>query len=306
MAIDLTPLRSLTLRTVTDGDRARFLCAASGLLRIGGYFYVAADDELNLGVFAAVDDVPGELFRVFPGVLPTGHAERKKHKPDLEAITYVSPSRHLPYGAILAVPSGSKPNRCLGALVTLDESGAPLPNPRTIDFAPLYAKLLQTLPDLNIEGAVIDDTTLKLFQRGNAVSGQNALIDVGIEGVIRDLNANRAIAGESLQRISAVDLGNLHGVTLGFTDVSLRKNQELWFLAVAEKTDSPYEDGEYCGATIGRLHQDNSISMVELNCPPKPEGLCFGEDPQHREFFIVTDADDASSASMLYRASLAD
>lgn len=304
MAIDLTPIRALTLCEQTHADRRRFLSAASGLLRIRDCFYVAADDELSLGVFPAMSDVPGELFRLFPGDLPNHHAERKKRKPDLEAIAYVSPAHHPPFGAILAVPSGSKPNRYLGALVPLDKTGELLPSPRTIDFGPLYAKLLLALPDLNIEGAVIDGTSLKLFQRGNALSGQNALIDVGLDNVMGALHANRAISAQSLQRISAVDLGILHGVALGFTDASLYMKQ-LWFLAVAEKTASTYDDGDYCGATIGRINQDNSLTMFELNCPQKPEGLCFSEDPKRRDFFVVTDADHALSPSILYRGSIA-
>ncbi len=115
MTINLTPVRELTLsitapRSAVPQGRPYFLCAASGLVGIEDKFYVVADDELSLGIFPVSGDGPGKLFPVFHGELPEHPSERKEQKPDLEAITYLSREHFPPFGAILVVPSGSKPN----------------------------------------------------------------------------------------------------------------------------------------------------------------------------------------------------
>jgi len=53
--------------------------------------YVITDDDLHLGVFPVRSSGPGGLIRLFDGVLPQSHDERKKQKPDLEALTLIPP-----------------------------------------------------------------------------------------------------------------------------------------------------------------------------------------------------------------------
>ena len=305
MAIDLTPMRELNLSIPVAQGRPNFLCAASGLVGIENNFYVVADDELSLGIFPATGDGPGKLFPVFPGELPEHHTERKKQKPDLEAITYLSKEHFRPFGAILVVPSGSKPNRFAGGIIPLQKNGDLDPNLRTVDFGQLYKELRLTFSDLNIEGAVISNANLKLFQRGNARAGKNAVIDVCLTGLLEDLLKDGKPSGQHIQSTSFVDLGELHGTPLSFTDAALYMDKEIWFLAVAEKTDSTYDDGEFCGASIGYLNQDGSLGkMYELNCPQKPEGLWFSQGHPHREFVVVTDSDHPACPSMLYRGTI--
>ena len=78
--IKLTPVRELTLKAPPSAGRPAHLSAASGLVRVGGQLYVVADDELQLGVFPAIGNAPGDLLRLFPGELPRSHKPRKAKK----------------------------------------------------------------------------------------------------------------------------------------------------------------------------------------------------------------------------------
>ena len=74
----------------------------------------------------------------------------------------------------------------------------------------------------------------------------------------------------------------------------------LAFLAVAEKTESTYLDGEYGGAVFGFLDEQGRIILQEeVLCPEKPEGLWLN--PDKSEFFVVTDTDNPQKASALYK-----
>src|SRR5262245_3621265 len=109
--ITLKRLRELDVSPSTDTETTKYLSAASGLARAGSFLYVVADDELHLGVFGAGDTNPGRLIRLLDGELPAAKAERKKQKPDFESLTLLPASAEYPYGAILALGSGSRPNR---------------------------------------------------------------------------------------------------------------------------------------------------------------------------------------------------
>src|SRR3954468_11896091 len=152
----------LTLHAIAELD----ISAASGLVALSDRLCTVADDEL----FLATYDFAGRpLARVplFEGVLSEVHAERKAHKPDLEALAAV------PDGRLLAFGSGSTPARMRGALVDPARAW----NVRGIDLAPLYTALAADLPDLNIEGAMVHEDRLWLAQRGNGADGQNGCIE---------------------------------------------------------------------------------------------------------------------------------
>ena len=49
--LSLQRLRELDLEAPSEPGRPAFVSAASGLVCVGNYLYVVADDELSLGVF---------------------------------------------------------------------------------------------------------------------------------------------------------------------------------------------------------------------------------------------------------------
>ena len=134
----MTPheLRTLGLAVPSAPGRPTYISAASGLVRIASWLYVVADDEHHLGVFREGSLSPGSLFRLMEGDLPPDKEDRKKHKPDFEALVRLPPFGDCTHGALLAVGSGSRDNRRQGVLVRLTDAGAlrGAPNPVDLSF----------------------------------------------------------------------------------------------------------------------------------------------------------------------------
>lgn len=255
-----------------------FLCAASGIEFWNEHFYVVSDDELTL-LKLSQDLAHRQLITLFEGTLPENQKERKKRKPDLETLTLLPDHQRL-----LCLPSGSRPNRTKAALV--DARG-----PVILELQTVFKTLAKKIPELNIEGAYVRGNCLKLLQRGNGRSRFNAILSLDLDRFLRDEVRNL--------EVSPVDLGSLRGTPLSFTEGVL-VNGEEWFLAVAEATESTYEDGAFIGAVLGKMAEGKVILMEELNLSSKPEGLtmCQGS------FYLVTDDDDRKKPSEMYKFAL--
>lgn len=267
------------------------ISSASGLIRVVDKFYAVADDELSLISFTEKAGGAINVFKLFPGELPADAEERKKIKPDLESLVYLTE-----INSILAVPSGSKSNRCIGALAGLSDNLVQSVQP--IDFSNLFSALQRQIADLNIEGVLSNGAEIKLFQRGNGKSARNAVISLKHNIFMQELKSG-CVSENCLIDVKTCDLGLLNGVPLAFTDAVYDESaQQIVFLAAAEKTESTYDDGEYAGAVIGYLNDKNEvICFDELLCDHKPEGLWVQGDI----FFVVTDADSPDVASELYQ-----
>ena len=161
--IALAKIRELDISSATSGDRPSHISAASGLVCVGSTFYVIADDELHLGVFSAITPEPGRLIRLFDGVLSDDKVERKRRKPDLEALTVVPPFLKFPHGALLAFGSGSRPNRRRGALFGLDAKGSVCGAPQELDLSPILGPLDSAFAELNIEGPLLSTKNCACF-----------------------------------------------------------------------------------------------------------------------------------------------
>lgn len=255
-----------------------FISSASGLVLKEGRFYVVSDDELNL--LCLPESLNGQILqiRLREGELPQEERERKRIKPDFESLVYLADQN-----SILCIPSGSTINRQKGALISSDDKVS------EVDFSRIYGELTKIIPELNIEGATSSGEKLRLFQRGNGKLHQNGIIDLLLEDFLKD-------RPQSLKWIP-LNLGKLKEVPLSFTDACYNKDI-FWFLAVAEASESTYEDGTFVGAVIGKMNwEGNIISMEEIDIPFKPEGLHVNDE----EVFIVTDADNRTLPSNLYR-----
>jgi hypothetical protein len=298
MAITTRRLRRLNLQTKAG---PAFLSAASGLVRIGAYMYVIADDELDLGVFPARGREPGRLHRLFKGTLPAGKKARKKHKPDLEALALLPPMRGYRHGALLVLGSGSRGNRRRAALLQLDAEGALAGEPELLDLTPLYRALEARLPKLNIEGALVAGKDLLLFQRGNK-GGPNAVIRTALAPALAAL---RKGTGKLAFRLQPHDLGAIDGVPLGFTDAAPLPGGAVLFTAAAEATDNAYDDGACRGSAIGLLDARGRLQWVKrLNIRSKIEGVHATCDGNMMDVLLVSDADNAAVPAGLFRASL--
>lgn len=191
--IHLTPLRDLTLNAPPSVGRAAFLSAASGLVEIGQYLYVVADDELQLGVFPAQGNAHGNLLRLRAGELPDSYKQRKAHKPDFEVLVRLPPFAGFPGGALLAMGSGSTTNRNTGALLSLAADGRAFGMPRSIDLSGVYGPLAPRFHTLNIEGAVVVGDTFVLMQRGNKHDAQSAYVHLRLPDVLAALASTNSL-----------------------------------------------------------------------------------------------------------------
>lgn len=256
-----------------------FISAASGLAMREGYFFMVADDENFAAIIDKSDLSRVKLIRLFPEELPRKKAPRKLAKPDLESLT------PLLSGDILCVPSGSELNRSRGVIIRGDDSI------QTVSFGTLFDEIRKTFPELNIEGAAVIGEHLRLFQRGNGKRNQNGIIDVNL----RDF-----LDGEvNIVSVKHLDLGMLNGANLSFTDATVFDNL-IYFLAVAEASESTFLDGDIKGSGLGAMNfQGEILGFKQLDLKSKPEGLCVDSE----SFYIVTDDDDRTKPSLMYKGS---
>lgn len=303
--IRTTQRRLLTLEAPEETGRPAHVSAASGLVAVGPWLYVVADDALHLAVFPREGDAPGRSVRLFPGELPLEHKARKAAKPDLEALCLLAPFTGCPHGALLAVPSGSTAARQRGALLPLTPKGTLAGEVHEVDFTAVYAQLARELGPLNIEGAAVSGGRLRLLQRGNGAQGTDALVDLDHERLVRALEGDRKLGPEVVRTVRRWELGHVGGVRLTFTDASPLPDGRIVFTAAAEATPDAYSDGPVAGSVIGVLAPDGApLFMDAVDAKVKLEGVSAHVERGQVHVLLVADADDASVPSPLLEAVL--
>ena len=298
--LTLKHLRSLTLIEPSRPGAHAHLSAASGLVRVGERLYVVPDDENHLGVFPATGKRPGQLARLFAGELPPSPAKRKKKKPDLESLVKLPAFGGFAHGALLALGSCSKPNRCTGVLFALDAHGGLAGEPAKVDLAALHDGFESHVGRLNIEGVVVVGSELHLLQRGNKGGARNARIRLRLDKAFESLATRQCLDMKALVAIEEIDLGRVGDVPLCFTDAAALADGRMVFTAIAEDTNDAYTDGACVGAAVGLLASDGRLEFLEpIDSRYKVEGIEAVHDGTVIRALLVTDADDASVAASL-------
>lgn len=314
-------LRDLNLDPQLHPRGQAHLSAASGLVRVPGLLrarlYVVADDEHHLGSWTEGTATPVQLHRLFEGDLPRDKGERKKTKPDLESLVFLPAFAGNPFGALLALGSGSTPRRCLAVCLSLDGKGDVMERSCQIDLKPLYAELGRPVPGqprsllgaLNIEGCFINEGLFHFLQRGNAGGSPNAVVSFEQVALLSWLLGNTPEVPKRLS-VQVLDLGQVVGVPLTLTDGAALTGTGwagCWaFSAVAENTDNPYADGACVGSAVGVIGPDGTVKQLHhLQGAPKVEGIAARQVGQQLTLDMVTDADEPLQASQLLRVSFA-
>ncbi len=296
-------VRELDLEPQSAGG-AIHLSAASGLVAAGRFFHVVADDENHLGVFDATGNALGALRQIFRGDLPQEKSARKKRKADLEILLRVPAFAAAPHGALLALGSGSRPTRERGAWFALDAGGGLQGEATPLDLAPLYAMLRDSLPELNLEGAVIVADQFILLQRASRRDPRNALLRMPLHDLMRAISTSIFAAPTQPPRIETIGLGQAGDVPWTFTDASATDDGHILFTAVTEDTPDSYSDGKCLGSAIGCLAPDGRLVCLEpLDTAQKVEGLSARRLGDAYVLHLVTDADDANVPAQLLEAS---
>lgn len=302
--IQLTELKNLLLAQPTQPNRRSHLSAASGLVQVGPWLYVVADDELHLGKFLLEGNANGELHRCFTGELPIDIEERKAEKPDIEVLTLIPQLHNRSQQALLAMGSGSKKNRCQSAMIPLDQKGNISAPAEIIDFSQFYEFLKNEIGKVNIEGATIVQDYIFLFQRGNKKNKLNASIRIELDDFYRLLSQPHQYYEPPI-KITAYDLGEIDQVPFCFTDATSLSTGEIIFTASAENTSDAYLDGACMGSVIGIINSEGNLCFLEkIEKKIKIEGISAKTEGKAIELLLVSDADDATHPAQLYSAKI--
>ncbi|MFO1367926.1 MAG: hypothetical protein U1F46_02950 [Marinagarivorans sp.] len=305
--LKLTQIKNLGLQKPLGHNPHNHLSAASGLVKIGKWLFVVADDEKHLVVFDSSDNSAGIAHRIMLGDLPLDSEARKKHKHDFEAITLVPASKKSPEGGLLILGSGSKKQREQGVLVPFlsavtDTQTPELGETQLLDLDPIYDALKDEPGKTNIEGAIIQGKHIVLFQRGNK-NNRNAIIKFNWKDFLA------AALGEKKPRLNYnihhFDLGELDAVPLCFTDATALSDGRLLFTAAAENNEDAYRDGACLGSAIGLISNTYQlISITRADKPVKLEGIAVDEEASTLKLWLVSDPDNAQLPGELYVAQL--
>lgn len=299
--IPVQKVSDLALRESGGDENSDHISAASSLVRVGQTLYVVADDARQLGIFHSLGRDKGSLVSLLKGELPDDVEKRKKDKADLESLLALPPADGWPHGALLALGSGSGEKRNKGALVKLEANGEPAPGSSEIDLVPLYDRLRKDIPELNLEGAVVVEDSLWLFQRGDNGEGRNAVIRLDLSKVEVGLRSGSLDEG-AITRTEFYDLGRLVGIKLAFSDASLLEDGSVAISASAEDSRDG-GDGRYVGSALGVMSSAGEVLILEpVDLDVKLEGMTARIEDDEIVFLLVTDADDPNVPSPLLEA----
>jgi hypothetical protein len=298
--VSVTPLR------FDDGAPVR---AASAIAQFGGGWLIAQDDATHAAWLRHGDVTP---VRVLPAV--EGHdvfdeASGNKHlKPDLEAACEVVVGGD---EAVLMLGSGSKPARMRAVLVRLHEEE---PHAVATDLSPLYARVAEMLAvdadGLNMEGACVVGDMLRWFQRGLPEAGlPTASVDLNLAAVLAAVTEGADAGAIDVSDPRTYDLGEVHGVGLGVTDVVHLSDDRLLVSSAAEDTPNPRDDGPVVGAALALLSGGQVADMTALpdvdGQAPKVEGLSIlTQDEAGAQVLATVDADDPDAPSLAVTANV--
>ena len=300
MQSELLELRSVRELLLGGSCAQPHLSAASGMWIAGHTLYVVADDELVLGMFSMLDTEPGQTLAILAGELPKDAKQRKAAKPDFESLTCLPNCADYPYGALLALGSGSTEQRKRGMLWPFDAQQQLVEKPQLFNLQALYQPLEQVFADLNIEGVVIQGDCLKLWQRANNQHRDNAVIEYTLADLYAVIEEKNETLNLQPQRIDYYDLGEVSGVPLTFTDAYALEDGACVFTAAAENTDNSYLDGECVGAAIGLIDAQRQLRWLKPVQPVyKLEGISAKQMGKQLRFYLVSDADNPEIPAQL-------
>ncbi|WP_460830842.1 DUF6929 family protein [Lysobacter humi (ex Lee et al. 2017)] len=276
------------------------ISSASGLVLVGDWFYVVADDENHLITLprAGVDTAAIGMRPLGDAPLPADPAERKRRKRDFEVLVHVPPRAQRP-SMLVAWGSGSRPTRDVAYVIPLEADGRLGGVPRRVSLARLHDALRAHRAHLNIEAALVRDDELWLFSRAHAKAPSNGWFRLGLDDAVGFLLAEDDGADVPPVRFAEIDLGRGGDVPLGIGD-AVGLDGGRWLLtATAEATSNTYDDGAFEGSMLMVCEADGEVAWrAQLAGHHKVEGLAFDA---HDMLWMTTDADSPDVPSELRR-----
>lgn len=295
-------------------DRPGFVRAASGLAWFRDRLFVIQDDSQFIGVWTPAVDGVLAAGRVESWKLGAGAGGRRRFeeglgnrldKSDFEACAIVP----TPAGdRLLVLGSGSLPRRELA--MSLDPSTRDEGSAHSVPglFAAFRRALALDPGVCNVEGLSVDGEVLWLHQRGPepaSVAFELAEVLALIASDGQRGNSSNELEARAVRRLA---LGAIAGCPYGLSDVTPWSRGRSLFLAVAENTSNPIDDGEILGTVLGFMAASAVTStplLGEDGTPAcvKAEGLAADpRDPGH--VLVALDADDPDVPAELCRVRL--
>ena len=178
--------------------------------------------------------------------------------------------------------------------------------PIELDLSPLYGRLRERAPELNIEGAAALGEQLWLFHRGNTEQALNIVAEVPLRAFIDSVRRDGRIECGGNVRARAYELGELDGVPLTFSDATPLADELVVFTASAEPGSDPHgTDGEIRGSVVGTIDGDGRVERLRtIDREWKVEGVYASIDARVIDFLFVCDQDDPDTASPLLSAAM--
>lgn len=211
----------------------------------------------------------------------------KSIKKDLEAIT--GDGRYL-----YLFGSGSTDKRNSLFIVQAEEPSKSQEQPIGTVYNQLSQKHGIHTDDFNIEGALIKDDLLYLFNRGNGPLQKN-----GVFTLSKSLDTANSTW-------TPIPLPHLSDIPSGFTD-AIHHEGRIYFIASSEAGGSTYEDGEVGGSLIGALDVQTMevLYTKKITDNKKLEGLTLLKDEDgYLTFLLCEDPDDDRPESSIYSLKL--
>jgi hypothetical protein len=172
-----------------------------------------------------------------------------------------------------------------------------------IDLSPLYARLRQDLPNLNIEGAARVGFELVLAHRGVGKSDASCLVRLDASRLLT--RRPSSWTAEGLIEIRPVSLGDIDGVALSVHGSGDGRRLARCITLLPPRHRRSYLDGACRGSVIGRLTKGSALPTARLRPDVKAEGLAFlGRSVRENTWAVVTDADDPGLCAKFYELRL--
>jgi hypothetical protein len=282
-------------------DRPAHVRAGSGVAWVGDRLAVVQDDAAFL---ALVDPVTADVRAVAleaaeGGVRQFDDERGNKHlKADLEACVTVP---HEGAEVLLAFGSGSTPVReriLVARWLETDDPSVKLVDARSL-YTLLRAERRFSGSEMNVEGAALVGSMVRLFNRGNGAARDGRLpVDASCDLPLAALLAYLADPSGSPPPLSNVvqhDLDAIDTLRLGFTDAAARAGT-VYFSAAAEDSPDATRDGRVAGSVLGYLDEHGGRWTLLQDAAGAPfegkvEGIAFWRDRPDR-LWAVVDADD--------------
>jgi len=238
--------------------------SASSLLSFNNRIFVCCDDLYELIELQNDNSWIKHKWNDAPP-LPINKEERKKLKPDFEALLCLKEDSD----KILLIPSGSKPNRTMGL-----EFNLKLNQFSQKSLTDLYLNFSKVLTQINIEGTTLYQDSYIFLNRGVGTELSSL--------VVVDAKTFR------IELVKTIDFGAISGCPFHGSEMCIFKGK-LFTVAVAEATENTYDDGEIMGSALFQicLSHFEILNQWMFDLPVKIEGLCRMQD----KWLVATDPD---------------